>query len=492
MRSASARESDRGKLGLRHASHSSMDHLPIFLRVQDRRAVVVGGGAVAARKAELLLKCGAQVLLVAPAVLKPATDLLAQNAHIRWASVEFAPEHLAGAALVVAATDSEEVNAAVAAAAHAAGIPINVVDDPGRSSFIFPAIVDRSPVVVAIGSEGTAPVLARRLREQLEALLPARLGALARFAGVRRRSVQQALRPSQRRPFWERVFGGAVAAQVLQGDEQSATEEFSRELSAVRSGATPLPGEVYLIGAGPGDPDLLTLRALQLMQQADVILHDRLVSTAVLERARRDAERIFVGKDAHGSQTPQERINELLIEKASRGLRVARLKGGDPFMFGRGGEEIQALARHGIPFTVVPGITAGLAAAAAAGIPLTQRELAQSVTFATGHFAEGDTLDWQALARPQHTVVFYMAVGQLAQIAERLLGAGAPPSRPAAIIERATLTGERIVRSALGEVAARARAERIAAPALLIIGEVAGLGSAPALELLTETLRGVA
>jgi uroporphyrin-III C-methyltransferase/precorrin-2 dehydrogenase/sirohydrochlorin ferrochelatase len=469
-----------------------MDHLPIFLRVQDRRAVVVGGGAVAARKAELLLKCGAQVLLIAPALLKPGAELLTQSDRVRWVQAEFASEHLAGAALVVAATDSEEVNAAVAKAAQAAGIPVNVVDDPQRSTFIFPAIVDRSPVIVAVGSEGTAPVLARRLREQLEALLPARLGALARFAGLRRRSVQQALRPSLRRPFWERILGGAVAARMLQGDEQAAEEEFNRELSAVRSGATRIAGEVYLIGAGPGDPDLLTLRALQLLQQADVVLYDRLVSPAVLERARREAERIFVGKDAHGYRTPQERIHELLIEKASRGLKVARLKGGDPFMFGRGGEEIQALARHGIPFTVVPGITAGVAAAAAAAIPLTQRELAQSVTFATGHFAEGDTLDWQALARPHQTVVFYMAVGQLAHIAERLMAAGAPAARPAAIVERASLSGERIVRSALGDVATRARAEQIVAPALLIIGEVAALGGASALGSLTETLRGVA
>ncbi len=478
-----------------------MDHLPIFLRVQDREAVVVGGGAVAARKAELLARCGATVTLIAPELSKPAAELVArERGRVRHLQAAFEPQHLADARVVIAATDSPHVNASVAAAASERHLPINVVDDLRLSSFLLPAIVDRSPVVVAIGSQGTAPVLARRLREQLEALLPARLGALARFAGLRRSTVQQTLRPSERRPFWERLFGGPVSAQVLAGDEEAGDATFTRELAAFR-GSRPTLGEVYLIGAGPGDPDLLTLRALQLLQQADVILYDRLVSQGVLDRARREAERIFVGKSSplrgeRPDESPleaQERIHELMVSLAERGLRVARLKGGDPLIFGRGGEEIRVLARRGIPFTVVPGITAGLAAAATAAIPLTQREIAQSVTFATGHFADNDGLDWDALARPRHTTVFYMAVSQMEQIVSRLLAAGAPRDRPAAVVEQATLPGERVVRGSLGEIASLARAERIAAPALLIIGETAAAeGANAAIQSLKEALRGVA
>ncbi len=528
-----------------------MDHLPIFLRVQDRETVVVGGGAVAARKAELLARCGARVTLVAPELSKPAAELVArERSRVRHLQAAFEPEHLAGASLVVAAADSAHANAAVAAAAGARHLPVNVVDDLRLSSFILPAVVDRSPVIVAIGSQGTAPVLARRLREQIEALLPARLGALARFAGSRRGAVQRTLRPSERRPFWERIFGGPVSAQVLAGDEGAGDAAFAGELAAFRGGR-PTVGEVYLIGAGPGDPDLLTLRALQLLQQADVVLYDRLVSPGVLDRARREAERIFVGKSspqsgeradrsppqtageagiaqlgepqsgeradrspprtageagiaqpdepqsgerADGSPPQaQERIHDLMVSYAERGLRVARLKGGDPLIFGRGGEEIRVLAQRGIPFTVVPGITAGLAAAATAGIPLTQREIAQSVTFATGHFADGDGLDWRAFARPRHTVVFYMAVSQMERIVSRLLEEGAPRERPAAVVERATLPGQRVLRGSLGEIASLARAERIAAPALLIVGEAAA-AEAPsaAIQSLTEALRGVA
>ena len=259
-------------------------------------------------------------------------------------------------------------------------MPVNVVDDPQLSTFIFPAIIDRSPVIVAVGSSGQSPVLARRVREQLEALLPARLGALARFMGDRRREVQAVLAPQQRRPFWERIISGIVGSRVLAGLEADGAEAFQKELKS----SAPA-GEVYLIGAGPGDPDLLTLRALQLLQQADVVLYDRLVSDAVLERARRDAERVFVGKEAGEHHLTQERIHELLVHYARKGLRVARLKGGDPFIFGRGGEEIEVLKANGIPFVIVPGITAALGAAAVAGIPLTHRHIAQSVTFTAGH-----------------------------------------------------------------------------------------------------------
>jgi uroporphyrin-III C-methyltransferase/precorrin-2 dehydrogenase/sirohydrochlorin ferrochelatase len=472
-----------------------MDYLPIFLRVQERQAVVVGGGAVAARKVELLLRCGADVAVVAPELRKPMAELFAMVARRRLKHIqaEFAAEHLAGAGLVIAATDSNDVNSAVADAARVHNIPINVVDNVTLSTFILPAIVDRSPVIVAIGSSGSAPVLARGLRAQLEALLPARLGSLAKFAGERREKVQRALRPSQRRRFWERVLGGPVAARVLGGQEVEADEAFSRELNTFRT--APPSGEVYLIGAGPGDPDLLTLKALQLLQQADVILYDRLVSPAVLDRARRDAERVFVGKEAREHHVTQQRIHELLVDYARRGLRVARLKGGDPFIFGRGGEEIEVLAKNGIPFTIVPGITAGLGAAASSGIPLTHRELSQAVTFTTGHLAQGDALDWQALARPRHTVVFYMGVAQIELITQKLQAAGAPPERPVAIIERATLSDQRVIRGTLADITDLARTSKVAAPSLLVIGDVvnaAQTGASAVVESIAEALRGVA
>jgi uroporphyrin-III C-methyltransferase/precorrin-2 dehydrogenase/sirohydrochlorin ferrochelatase len=446
-----------------------MDYLPVFLRLQARSALVVGGGPVAARKADWLLRAGARVTVVAPQLAPQLASRLAR-AEIAHIAQPFAPEHLAGAAAVVAATDDGEANAAVSQAAHALGIPVNVVDSPELSSFIFPAIIDRSPLVVAVSSAGASPVLARRVREQIEALLPARLGALARFLGRRRAAVKRLLDARSARAFWERVIGGRIAAQVLGGNEGAAARSFERELRTPGES----PGEVYLIGAGPGDPDLLTLRALQLLQQADVILYDRLVPEAILERARRDAERVFVGKET-GDSTQQTRINELMIALARGGKRVARLKGGDGYVFGRGGEELEALAAAGITWQVVPGITAALGAAAAADIPLTHRRLAHSVTLVSGHAAADDPLDWRALARPGQTVVFYMGVSQLPGIVARLRAAGARADLPTAVVERATLPGQRVLRSPLDRIATLAAHEHVAAPALLIVGEVTAL-----------------
>ncbi|HYL01330.1 MAG TPA: siroheme synthase CysG [Steroidobacteraceae bacterium] len=451
-----------------------MDYLPIFLRLQGRAALVVGGGPVAARKADWLLRAGARVRLVAPE-LAPELAARAAGGELAHLPAAFAPAHLAGAALVVAASDDREANAAVAQAAQALDIPVNVVDSPGLSSFIFPAIIDRSPVVVAVSSAGASPVLARRLRAQIEALLPARLGALARFLGRRREAVKRALAPAARREFWERLIGGRTAAEVLSGDEAAAARSFAGELR----GAGAAPGEVWLIGAGPGDPDLLTLRALQLLQQADVILYDRLVPDAILERARRDAERVFVGKES-GEHAQQTRINELMVRLARAGKRVARLKGGDGYIFGRGGEELEALAAAGVPWRVVPGITAALGAAAGADIPLTHRRLAHSVTLVSGHAALDDSLDWRALARPHQTVVFYMGVAQLPRIVARLRAAGAGADLPAAIVERATLPAQRVLRAPLASLAALAARERVAAPALLIVGEVTALAPSAA------------
>src|SRR5690242_18263574 len=432
-----------------------MDYLPIFIQLRGEPTVVVGGGQVALRKVELLLKAGARITVIAPK-LHEELRTLAQRGQLDYLALEFQPHHLDGVALAIAATDSRFVNSAVSTAARARRVPVNVVDDPELSTFIFPAIIDRSPVVVAVGSSGNSPVLARRVRQQIEALLPARLGALARFVGDRRNEVKRALAPEQRRPFWERIIGGIVGSRVLAGDETEASAKFRSELAASYNVADTASGEatgegrvgeVYLIGAGPGDPDLLTLRAVQLLQQADVVLYDRLVADAVLDRARRDAERIFVGKEAGGDHhKTQQRIHDLLVSYAKRGLRVARLKGGDPFIFGRGGEEIEVLAENGIPYVVVPGITAALGAAASAGIPLTHRRLAQSVTFAAGHALDDESLDWRSLAQPHHTVVFYMGVAQLPRIVARLLDAGASPVLPAALVERGSLAEQRVVR----------------------------------------------
>lgn len=461
-----------------------MDYLPIFIQLRGSPAVVVGGGSVALRKVDLLLRAGARVTVIAPK-LHDELRALAGRGQLDYIALEFHPYHLDGTSLVIAATDSRDVNAAVSAAARARRLPVNVVDDPELSTFIFPAIVDRSPVIVAVGSSGHSPVLARRVRQQIEAMLPARLGALARFMGDRRKDVQKTLTPDQRRPFWERIIGGIVGTRVLAGDESDASTKFANELAASYGGVSDASGEadaevrlgeVYLIGAGPGDPDLLTLRAVQLLAQADVILYDRLVSDAVLDRARRDAQRVFVGKETGGDHhATQARIHELLVQYAKRGLRVARLKGGDPFIFGRGGEEIEALNAHGIPYVVVPGITAALGAAAAASIPLTHRRLAQSVTFAAGHALDDETLDWRSLALPHHTVVFYMGVAQMPRIVERLTAAGASADHPAALIERGSLADQRVIRGTIGTIVELARKYAVQPPALLIVGEVASL-----------------
>ena len=458
-----------------------MDYLPVFLQLRDRPVLVVGGGRVAARKVELLRRTGAKITVVAPELADDVRELAAKG-ELNYVNTVFSPEHVTGTVAVVAATGVPEVNAAVSAAAREQNIPVNVVDDPVASTFIFPAIVDRSPILIAISSGGQAPVLARRIREQMEAFLPARLGALARFMGERRKAVKRALRTAARRSFWERIVGGVVGARVFAGDEVTAGKDFERELRTTHltrsSGTGSLGlGECYLIGAGPGDPDLLTLRALQLLQQADVILYDRLVPAAVLERARRDAERVFVGKQP-GNHTTQERINELLVHYARLGLRVARLKGGDPFIFGRGGEEIEVLAAHGIPYIVVPGITAALGAAAATNIPLTHRRLAQSVTFVTGHVLDDESLDWSSLARSRQTVVFYMGVGHLQQIVLKLRAAGASAEQAVAVVERATLPEQRTLRGTLETIVATVQAAHVAPPALLIVGDVTALAAA--------------
>ena len=458
-----------------------MDYFPIFLRITNQPVVVIGGGEVAARKALLLARAGAVITLIAPQLCESLQQRLARG-ELKHLREEFRPDHLDGARLVVAATDNHEVNAWVSRSAEARNIPVNVVDDRELSRFIMPAIVDRSPVIVAVGSSGDAPVLTRRLREKLEALLPVGLGKLAKLSGELRGKVKlQVGNADARRRFWERFFDGDIAADVLAGREQEArqsiTSAIDAELQKIDTGTTPV-GEVALVGAGPGDPGLLTIRALRVMQNADVVVYDRLVSDEVLELVRRDAERIYVGKSAGQAYVAQEDINQLLVDLARQGKRVCRLKGGDPFVFGRGGEELEKLAEHGIRFEVVPGISAAAGCAAYAGIPLTHRDYAQMLTFTTGHSKNEVAqapIDWAMLARPGQTTVFYMGLKGLPKILGELQAHGLPAERAAAVIEQGTRPGQRVILGTVATLAQQVRAAQVKSPALLIVGEVTRL-----------------
>ena len=445
---------------------------PLFLRVVDRRVLVMGGGEVAARKVRLLSRSQARIEIVARE-LNEELLALSQAQAIHHLGSEFEPAQLDGCVLVIAATDDADLNRRVAAEADARRIPVNAVDDPEASSFVTPSIVDRWPVVVAIGTEGQAPVLGRRLRERLETLLPAAYGRLAQFMGARRERVQQALAQSQRRGLWERFLDSPGAEAVLSGAAEAAADV---ELQKLIDGE-PVRGEVYLVGAGPGDPDLLTFRALRLMQQCDVVLYDALLPDSILDLVRRDAERIYVGKRRARHTLPQEQINSELVRLALEGKRVLRLKGGDPFVFGRGGEEIQELAAAGIPFQVVPGITAANGCAAYAGIPLTHRDHAQSCVFVTGHQRQDGKLDlhWDALARPGQTLVIYMGLNSLPELCQTLIEHGLPADWPAAVVEQGTSVNQRVIAATLGTLAAEVQAAQVQGPALTIVGSVVSL-----------------
>ncbi|MCR3958907.1 siroheme synthase CysG [Aeromonas veronii] len=448
-----------------------MDYLPIFCRLDNKPVLLVGGGEVAERKARLLLDAGAQLTVVAPE-LDPELAELAANGSIEWLAGEFVPKQLAGKWLVVAATDRREVNALVYQSANQARIFANVVDDPKRSSFIMPSIIDRSPLMVAISSGGKAPVLARLLREKLEALLPQHLGAVAAFAGSLRERVKARFASmGERRRFWERLLGADRLGQALARGDSASAHQLADNLFADESQTG---GEVVLVGAGPGDPGLLTLHALRQMQQADVVVYDRLVSDEVMALVRRDAKRIFVGKQAGNHCVPQEGINQLLLEEAKKGQRVVRLKGGDPFIFGRGGEELETLVGSGIGFQVVPGITAASGCAAYAGIPLTHRDHAQSVRFVTAHGKGGARdLDWPLLAKDRQTLVFYMGLSSCATIREQLLAHGKAGNTPVALIERGTQPCQRVIRGTLDELPTLAVG--VESPALIMVGSVVTL-----------------
>ena len=446
-----------------------MDYLPMFAKLEGRPVLLVGGGEVALRKARLLLAAGARLTLVSPTIDAAFNEFHGRFTHL---AARFTPDHLVGHILVVAATDDLEVNALVYQSANQRGLFVNVVDDPVRSSFIFPSIIDRSPVMVAVSSGGKAPVLVRLLRERLESLLPRHLGGLAELSGrVRGKAKQVLVSLSDRRRFWERAFasntlGSLVEKQDWQGAEHWLNEGLDKAQSEV--------GEVVLVGAGPGDPGLLTLKALQQIQQAEVVLYDQLVSPEILDLVRRDATLVSVGKKAGAHSVPQEETNRLLVEYARAGNRVVRLKGGDPFMFGRGGEELAVLAAEGIPFSVVPGITAAAGATAYAGIPLTHRDYAQSAVFITGHCqSDGKEPDWQQLAATDQTLVIYMGLMRSEHIQQQLVSHGRSGSTPLAIIERGTQASQRVLIGTLNELATlAAQAE---SPSLIVIGEVVSL-----------------
>jgi uroporphyrin-III C-methyltransferase/precorrin-2 dehydrogenase/sirohydrochlorin ferrochelatase len=465
-----------------------MKYYPAFMNLTGRPVLLVGGGEPAARKLRLLLKAGARVTAVAPRITTEIAELAetgaktgAKTGSVTLRRRRFRPADLEGQGLVIGATGLPEVDAEVSRAAEAAGLAVNIVDRPELSTFITPAIVDRDPVVIGISTGGAAPVLARRIRATIEALLPSRLGQLASFAESFRSAIAGLVPDGRsRRAFWDAFFDGPIARSVLTGNERAARETM---LSLVnRRGSQQAPeGSVAIVGAGPGDPDLLTLRALTALQNADVVVYDRLIGPEILDRSRRDAERIYVCKAKGDHAASQDEINDLLLDHARSGKRVVRLKGGDPFIFGRGGEEVEHLRRHGIAVELVPGITAATASAASAGIPLTHRGLAQAVTLVTGHGAEGEPdVDWAALAGGNHTLAIYMGLSNAGRVAERLIAGGRAPGTPVAVVSRATLPDQRIEIGRLGELESLVRDRAIEGPALILIGEVVALADAAA------------
>ncbi len=448
---------------------------PIFLDLESRHVLVVGGGRVAARKVSRLLECGARVSLVAEDCCEALRERIARG-ELEYRPGCFRESDLDAQALVFAATNDPESNARIALLARQRGRLVNVADAPELCDFITPSVIRREPVQIAISTGGASPVLSRLLRSRLEALIPRSFGRLAALMADFRHKVHARISDSvQRRRFWERALDGAVAELLYAGHEQQAFRELETLLSGTPGEAAPI-GEVYLVGAGPGDPDLLTFRALRLMQQTDVVVYDRLVAPAILELVRQDAERIYAGKERAMHSLPQEQINTLLVRLAREGKRVLRLKGGDPFIFGRGGEEIETLTEEGIPFQVVPGITAASGSASYAGIPLTHRDHAQACLFVTGHLKDGSMdLNWDALVQPAQTIVVYMGLQALPVLCQELIARGLPASRPAALVQQATTENQRVLCGTLATLPDIVAAADVQPPSLLIIGDVVRL-----------------
>ncbi|AVH50437.1 MULTISPECIES: siroheme synthase CysG [Acinetobacter] len=450
-----------------------MDIFPISLKLQQQPCLIVGGGHIAYRKAVLLAKAGAKVDVLAPEIDVNLLQLV-QQSQGQYVQDVFSPSTaLRHYRLVIAATDNNLVNQQVFAACEAENVLVNSVDDPPHCRFMVPAIIDRSPLVISVASNGTSPVLSRQIRTQLESTIPHGMGKLAEFSGQWRAAVKQKIvNPDERRIFWEELYASPLKEQVFNDNLDAANQSIQQALAEWQ---TP-KGEVYLVGAGPGDPELLTLKALRLMQQADVVIYDRLVSAPILELCRRDAEKVYVGKARSNHAVPQEGINALLVKYAQAGKRVCRLKGGDPFIFGRGGEEIQELYEAGVSFQVVPGITAASGCSAYAGIPLTHRDYAQSVRFLTGHLKEGSPeLPWSELVYEQQTLVLYMGLVGLESICEKLIAHGQRADMPVALISKGTTPEQKVVVGTLADIASKVAQHHIQAPTLTIIGEVVNL-----------------
>ena len=448
-----------------------MEHLPIFINLKQKPVLVVGGGDIALRKINLLIKAQARVDCLSPFFCEGMNSLSRDN-YVNLINKSFEPADIKDYSVIIAATDDATVNSSISSIAHDKRIPVNVVDSPALSSFIMPSIVDRSPVIIAVSSAGKAPVLARIIRAKLETVIPSAYGILAEIAGEYRQKVKDRFsKIKDRRAFWEATFSGVIAEKVFSGRINEAKDDIEKQLN---DSVEMELGEVYLVGAGPGDPDLLTFKALRLIQQADVVLYDRLVSKGVMDLVRRDSELIYVGKKGGSDKsTRQVDINNQLVELAKSGKRVCRLKGGDPFIFGRGGEEIESLSENGIPFQVVPGITAASGCSSYAGIPLTHRDYSQSCRFVTAHLKNGTTnLPWDEFIVDQQTIVFYMALSGANYICEKLMEHGMNKDMPIAIIEKGTMPEQKVYISSLTELPDLLAKEDIHAPTLMIVGEV--------------------
>lgn len=452
-----------------------MDYFPLFIDLKNKDCLVVGGGEVAFRKVTALRRAGARVHVVARQ-FNDDWESLADDDQVLVYQQDYQPDCLSGKTLVIAASNDLETNAAIYKHATQINIPINVVDNPQLCSFVFPAIVERDPITIAICSNGNAPVLARLLRAKIETMIPFQYGQLADLAKRYRNKVKHAFpNTNQRRKFWESVFEGKVAQQVFAGETGQAEQTLKDQLSNNHIPDT-AQGEVFMVGAGPGDPELLTFKALRLMQQADVVVYDRLVSSAVLSLTRRDAKKVYVGKKSRFHCVPQDEINELLIDYAKRGHRVLRLKGGDPFIFGRGGEEAEALVKQQIPFQMVPGITSASGASNYCGIPLTHRDYAHKVTFLTGHSKHGGVEhDWPALAKSHQTLVIYMGLSALENICQQLTSNGLAANTPVAVIYKATTPEQQLVIGDLTNIHHKVKQAELVTPVMTIVGEVVKL-----------------
>ncbi len=452
-----------------------MEYLPIFFQIKHRPCLVVGGGSIAARKVALLRKAQADVSVVSPELCTELQNLK-KDGLIQYQARGFEDSDLDECILVIAATDQHKTNEHIAELANKLRLPVNVVDNPDLCSFIMPSIIDRSPVVIAVSTGGSSPVLARLIRTKLEGSIPAAYGQLAKLVESFRDKVKAAFpNVESRRGFWEKILEGTVAELVFTGHQDEAKQLLDKAI-AEKSETPDIPGEVFLVGAGPGDPELLTFRALRLMQQADVVVYDRLVSPAIMEMVRRDAEIVYVGKERDKHTMQQENINQLLVRLAKEGKRVLRLKGGDPFIFGRGGEEIELLAEEGVAFQVVPGITAASGCSSYAGIPLTHRDYAQSCVFVTGHLKDGSVdLNWKALAHPNQTVVFYMGLHGAPTLCKEMVANGLPASTPVALVEQGTTPQQRVYIATLDTLLDVIASKDIKPPTLIIVGEVVSL-----------------